>query len=79
MNSPGTLTNASATGASFSGKGGKALRHRCALLPASIRLFSGKVDKRRRDGYAFFQRDAQFEAAVGKVLEKNAELYRRLT
>jgi len=25
------------------------------------------------------QRDAQFERAVGKVLEKNAELYRRLS
>jgi predicted transcriptional regulator len=25
------------------------------------------------------QRDSQFEAAVGKVLEKNAELYRRLS
>jgi hypothetical protein len=25
------------------------------------------------------QRDAQFEAAVGKVLEKNTELYRRLS
>lgn len=25
------------------------------------------------------QRDAQFDAAVGKVLEKNAELYRRLS
>jgi hypothetical protein len=25
------------------------------------------------------QRDAQFEAAIGKVLEKNAELYRRLS
>jgi len=25
------------------------------------------------------QRDAQFESAVGKVLEKNAELYRRLS
>jgi hypothetical protein len=25
------------------------------------------------------QRDAQFERAVGRVLEKNAELYRRLS
>lgn len=25
------------------------------------------------------QRDTEFEAAVGKVLEKNAELYRRLS
>jgi hypothetical protein len=25
------------------------------------------------------QRDARFEAAVGKVLEKNTELYRRLS
>jgi hypothetical protein len=25
------------------------------------------------------QRDSQFETAVGKVLEKNAELYRRLS
>lgn len=25
------------------------------------------------------QRDAEFEAAVGKVLDKNAELYRRLS
>jgi predicted HicB family RNase H-like nuclease len=25
------------------------------------------------------QRDAQFEAAVGRVLEKNTELYRRLS
>ena len=25
------------------------------------------------------QRDAQFEAAIGRVLEKNSELYRRLS
>lgn len=26
-----------------------------------------------------FERDAQFESAAGRVLEKNAELYRRLS